>query len=508
MHDTAPPDRAAAATPRSRRSAGTGDGPQPTAGSRGHDGPPGRPRLWGAVLLAALAAPPAWAQAGAPLDGTADSAPDGASVTRTGPASPALSPEAAPALPAAGSALTWSGYGTLGYNRSNRDFIYLREIDRQGTLKRDSVLGLQADLRIDPHWSATAQLRLGPREDSDHGVEVRPAWAFLAWRPDDDWLLRAGRMRVPLYLYSESIDVGQTQDMARLPVEAYGIAPTNDFNGLYLTRYWSNDRGELSLDAYAGHADSWIRFWLRDGLPGMVPSGAFHAAARTRLGGLALTWRQPGLTLHGSLIATSNRRKDGVGLPQSFPYVSLGPGIGYYVVDEALGPGVTRVDRVRNLTWSLGAEWRIDADWRLVAEHVRNRQKDTDFGIDATGDYVTLLTRAGDWTPYVSVARMRSRELGFAWFDRLTTHPLPSVVPGADAINGLQRVVAEALWPTEQQTWAVGAAWALGPSLKLKGEWGHTRIGRRSRFVDARPGSDDVRQRSLDVLTLNLNWVY
>ncbi|MEN9891151.1 MAG: hypothetical protein RLY78_1446, partial [Pseudomonadota bacterium] len=135
MHDTAPPDRAAAATPRPRRSAGTGSGPQPTAGSRGHDGPPGRPRLWEAVLLAALAAPPAWAQAGAPLDGSADGAPDGASVARTGPASPALSPEAVPTLPAAGSVLTWSGYGTLGYNRSNRDFIYLREIDRQGTLK-------------------------------------------------------------------------------------------------------------------------------------------------------------------------------------------------------------------------------------------------------------------------------------------------------------------------------------------------------------------------------------
>ena len=144
--------------------------------------------------------------------------------------------------------LSLSGFGTVGYAQSNRDFVYQRSIIDDGTLARDTVFGLQGDLRMTPQWSATLQLRLGQSLRNDDRYDLRPDWAFVAWRPSDDWLLRAGRMRVPLYLHSEAMDVGVAHDMARLPYEMYSITPSADFDGLAAGKTWSRDAGDLALD--------------------------------------------------------------------------------------------------------------------------------------------------------------------------------------------------------------------------------------------------------------------
>ena len=87
---------------------------------------------------------------------------------------------------------------------------------------------------------------------SDNQYRATVAWAFLSWRPTNDWLFRVGKQRIPLYLYSETVDVGVTYDFARLPTEMYSIIPSNELTGLSFTRIWAMDDGELSLDGYWG----------------------------------------------------------------------------------------------------------------------------------------------------------------------------------------------------------------------------------------------------------------
>ena len=59
----------------------------------------------------------------------------------------------------AGSALgadySLSAYGTIGYTRSDQSFKYDRLIDNRGTLRRDSVAGLQLDSRLTDSVGAT-----------------------------------------------------------------------------------------------------------------------------------------------------------------------------------------------------------------------------------------------------------------------------------------------------------------------------------------------------------------
>ena len=414
---------------------------------------------------------------------------------------------AAAAVPA--QELSWSGFGTLGWARSDQGLRYQRFIDDQGSARRDSLLGAQADLRLGARWSATVQARIAPSDRSDDGWRLSPTWAFVGWRPGDDWLLRAGRLRIPLYMYSQTLDIGQTHDMARLPTELYTLTPANDFDGLYLTHAWTLGEGELTLDAYGGTAASSVRFWYRDGLPPALPAGASFLKTATRIRGLALTWRQPTLLARASLMTTRTDRRDGVGLPTVLPYVELAPGLGYYKVDDALpGPPMQRVDSVRNTLVSVGAEWQPAPRWRLAAEIVRNKQFDTPFGLDARAAYAAVFHEIGRFTPYVSRASISSSAETRAWQQRLLGQPLPAVVPGADMINALQRITAESAWIADQRSWALGTSYAVSPSLKLKAEWLTSRIGPASRLVDTPPGSDGVSDTTIHVWSFNLNFAW
>ena len=105
-----------------------------------------------------------------------------------------------------------SGFATLGWAQSNRDWAYQRFIDAQGTARADSLVGAQLDVMLTSSLSAVVQAKFAHSNREDAGWRVRPTWAFLAWRPANDWLLRAGKLRIPAYLRSEHLDVGSTYD--------------------------------------------------------------------------------------------------------------------------------------------------------------------------------------------------------------------------------------------------------------------------------------------------------
>lgn len=93
---------------------------------------------------------------------------------------------------ATGTDLRLTGFGTIGYAASSlRDGAYLRYIDREGTFKVDSLVGAQVDARFDPRWAFTVQGIASAPRTQDDGHEAKIRWAFLSFRPDNDWLIRA-----------------------------------------------------------------------------------------------------------------------------------------------------------------------------------------------------------------------------------------------------------------------------------------------------------------------------
>jgi hypothetical protein len=421
----------------------------------------------------------------------------------------------AAALLAAGSggvmAQDWSvsGYGTVGYARSNRDFNYLRWIDKNGTATADTVFGAQADLRLNSQWSATLQLKAAPSLKSDSRWDITPAWAFVAWRPTDDWLLRVGRMRVPLYLHSESMDLGVSHDLARLPAEMYSIVSLTDFNGVAVAKTWPLAGGELSADAYAGTIGATTRFWLRDGVAPQVAAGTSFLDIKVRTRGLVLTWRGQDSVWRAGLHHPRTSRANGEAIIDSYPYVQVAQGIGYYQVSDALpGPGLSTRPEVANTVFTLGADVPIAPAWRLTGEYARMRQKGSELGTDQTGGYVALMHSIGRFTPYVGYASLRSSDTVLGWYSKLTQTQLPASIPGAAQINAAMRAAGEMGYAADQHSWMLGMSYALDGRSKLKAEFMRTHIGLSSRLVDTPPGQETVHDTGMNVWSVNYSFSF
>ena len=403
---------------------------------------------------------------------------------------------------------TWSGFGTVGYAESNSKYTFQRFIDDDGTWRRDTLLAGQLDLRFNPQWSATLQVKASPADNDDTRWRVEPAWAFAAWRPNNDWLLRVGKLRAPLYMYSESLDVGVSHDMARLPHEMYSLAPTNDFSGLYVTRNTSVGNFDVSVDGYAGYASATARLWLRDGIPGQVQAGERFTTVKAKLAGLVLTARSPDLTWRLAAMFV-NTHKSGSRLPVRYPRVDLAPGLGYWQVDNQLpGPGVPTVGSFNNLLLTAGVEWQIGDGWKLASELASIQQYRSELGSDSRAGYVALFKRIDDFTPYISFAKQKSSSEVLGWAKRLRVPGLPAQLPGAAQINGAQRIAGESGYAYDQESIAVGLSYALSPTMKIKGEWMRTKVGQLSNHFDAPPGKPDAGGLRVNTLSVNFSFAF
>ena len=412
-----------------------------------------------------------------------------------------------PSLATAEASFDLSGFGTLGGAMSDQDFTYQRFIRQSGTLNRDSVIGVQIDARLGDAWGLTLQGKGTASTHDDTGWEPSLTWAFLSWRPTNDWLLRAGRLRVPLLLYSANNDVGTTFDFLRLPTEVYSVTPTPDINGFSFAKTWLTETWEWTLEGYVGAAHSDWRFYLRDGLQPSQPAGALYQGLDMRLGGLVLSLRLPKsywrIGAH-----TAQAEADYGPIASNYPYVRLAPGLGYYQTLDALpGPGVPTIETLVTNVFTLGAEVELPHDLRLVGELVRRKFDNITLGPDVKTGYIGLLRPSGRWTPYAYWSWMRSADAALDRYTQTNSTRLPSGLPNADVINAAQVLGADFIGAFDQQSFAIGAAYSPKPSTKIKAEWMHVRTGEVSSFVDS-PAGEDSGGRQVNVFSLSYSFTF
>ncbi|QUM83384.1 MULTISPECIES: porin [unclassified Moritella] len=104
-----------------------------------------------------------------------------------------------------------------------------------------SKLGLQGTFSISDQTQVVAQI-VG-RGSDDWTPEME--WAFLSHDFDNGFLARVGRLRLPLYMYSDFLEVGYAQPWATPPADVYTIAPISSFNGVDVT--YQRDVGDTTL---------------------------------------------------------------------------------------------------------------------------------------------------------------------------------------------------------------------------------------------------------------------
>ncbi len=113
-----------------------------------------------------------------------------------------------------------------------------------------NLLGLQVTGQVNEKITATAQLIA--RSENDY--EVNAEWAYLTWQASDSIKVRAGRLRTPLYMYSDFLDVGYAYAWITPPREVYYL-PFNNVDGVDF--YTTETLGifDISVQVYFGSFD-------------------------------------------------------------------------------------------------------------------------------------------------------------------------------------------------------------------------------------------------------------
>lgn len=100
--------------------------------------------------------------------------------------------------------------------------------DEEDLTFEKNILGLQVSGQVNEKISATAQL-ISRTDKNDY--ETRAEWAYLTWQATDNAKVRMGRLRTPLYMYSDYLDVGYSYAWITAPQEIYYL-PFNNVDGI------------------------------------------------------------------------------------------------------------------------------------------------------------------------------------------------------------------------------------------------------------------------------------
>jgi len=119
--------------------------------------------------------------------------------------------------------------------------------DNSWSALADSNLALQVTAKTDFDLSATLQLELQGADDFKPQIE----WAYLTYAITEELDIKLGRQRLPLYLYSDYLNVAYAYHWLRPPVDVYGEGVTN-YDGISVTHQFSTQEVDNELHWYYG----------------------------------------------------------------------------------------------------------------------------------------------------------------------------------------------------------------------------------------------------------------
>ncbi|WP_434931822.1 hypothetical protein ACRWQM_08170 [Shewanella sp. HL-SH5] len=144
----------------------------------------------------------------------------------------------------------FNGFISGAYISSDNDAGY-NNATSSADFTQDSKMGLQATFNISNQTQAVLQLMMKGENDWD----VEAEWAYLSHRFDNGVKVRGGKLRVPLFMYSDYLDVGYAQPFARPPGEVYDQVPFSSYTGGDIAYDFEFEDSTLTLQGFGGESD-------------------------------------------------------------------------------------------------------------------------------------------------------------------------------------------------------------------------------------------------------------
>lgn len=282
------------------------------------------------------------------------------------------------------------------------------------SFKPDSVFGLQITADLGNNLTVVGQLTGHGGEDYD----AEFAWAYISYDLNENWNLQAGRQRLPLFFYSDFLDVGYAYHWIRVPQEL--PATFNDtFEGLKIAYSTSTGNWDWRFDAYGGATDVDASFGdieVNDIYGGVIKTSNDWLQLRATYVQQDIHAKDPlGLTRNGTPQLTDDNR-------MNYEFAGI-------AAHATLGNGF------------LIGEYTISSTEDPVGPDNDGEGFDNDIGW-----YISYAHRFGDFTPHITYAEHTTEY----------SDEMPSLTSSADA---------------KEQAWTIGVRWDFHPSAAFKLEY-------------------------------------
>lgn len=150
----------------------------------------------------------------------------------------------------------FNGFGTLGITHlggagDNHGYGVSAQTTDHWRGEQLSRLGGQFQYGLTDTVGFTAQVIAKAHSDQ---WQLTPEWLYLTWHATDKFTMRAGKLDSPLYMYSETLNVGFANPWIRLPDEVYSQVPLNTYRGVDAIYTQPLPFGSLTLQVGGGQA--------------------------------------------------------------------------------------------------------------------------------------------------------------------------------------------------------------------------------------------------------------
>lgn len=144
-----------------------------------------------------------------------------------------------------------NGFATFGVGKANNDAGY-HGYDEDVAFDQDSLMALQATFTVTDKTQAVFQLIGRGNDDWDPEFE----WAYLSTELSDSVTLRGGKLRLPLYMLSDYLEVGYAYNFARPSSEVYELVPINAYDGMDMLIKVELGDAVLTIQPFYGHSST------------------------------------------------------------------------------------------------------------------------------------------------------------------------------------------------------------------------------------------------------------
>ncbi|GAB3264067.1 porin [Chitinimonas naiadis] len=377
------------------------------------------------------------------------------------------------------SPISFSGFGTVGVVQTNTNDGQYRisarppsGADKSASFDVDTKLGLQVSGKLSPSFSLTAQLLV--EQDDQNRYRPEPEWVFAKYDITPALSVRAGRVGLPAFLISDFRKVGYANVWVRPPTEVYGQVPFSTLDGADVI--WRIPTGDntLTFQPYVGQS----KFDLAGDTKGKGKN-LYGMNVSYEVGSLLL---RAGY-LKSKLTLENNDTRALFAAMRSVPLPGWAAAAGEL---ESVGKDASFT--------GVGAIWD-DGKLLLQSEFTQRRTKG--FVEDTDGWYATGGYRFGDFTPYLSYAKVKTKHRSVA---ESLFAPTPQLV-------GLRAAAISGQAGADQKAASVGLRWNAYKNMDIKGQFDRvkTEVGKDNFFAHQAPG---FAGKSVNVYSLAVDFIF